>query len=233
MSLLELRDVEAWQAETHALRSVSLTLEDGEFVAVVGANGAGKTTLLCAIAGSIRVVGDIRLEGEVATRLSPAALARRGVAHVPQGARPFASLSVLDNLRLGAWTRRGPLDNAYARVFELFPFLYDRRSVPAGALSAGDQRLLVLGCAVMARPRLLLFDEPSAGVPAIVAREVFAALRELHERGSAIVVAEQRAALALATAARALVLGAGRLMFDGDARAVHADGATYPALRIP
>ena len=133
MSLLELRDVEAWHAETHALRGVSLTLEDGEFVAVVGANGAGKTTLLRAIAGSIRVSGEILLEGEAATRLSPAAMARRGIAHVPQGGGPFAALSVLDNLRLGAWTQRGPLDNAYARVFELFPFLYERRSVPRGS----------------------------------------------------------------------------------------------------
>jgi branched-chain amino acid transport system ATP-binding protein len=233
VSLLELRDVAAWHAEKQALRGVSLTLEDGEFVAVVGANGAGKTTLLRALAGLMRVSGEILLEGEAAARLSPAAMARRGITHLPQRGRPFAALSVLDNLRLGAWTRRGPLDNAYARVFELFPFLYERRAVAAGALSAGEQRLLTLACAVMAKPRLVLFDEPSAGVSPVVARELFAALRELNQGGAAIVVAEQRPALALATAARALVIGAGRLMFDGDASVVHADGAAYPALRIP
>jgi len=233
VSLLELRDVDAWHAERQALRGVSLTIEDGEHVAVVGANGAGKTTLLRVLAGSMRVSGEILLEGEAASRLSAATMARRGIAHIPQRGGPFAALSVLDNLRLGAWTRRGPLDNDYARVFELFPFLYERRGVVAGTLSAGDQRLLVLGCAVMAKPRLLLFDEPSAGVPPTVAREVFAALRELHERGTAIVVAEQKPTLALATAARALVVGGGRIMFDGEARAVQVDGAAYPALRIP
>ena len=137
---------------------------------------------------------------------------------------------MLDNLRLGAWTRRGPLDNAYARVFELLPFLYERRKAPAGTLSAGEQRLLSLGCAVMTRPRLLLFDEPSAGVPPAVARELYAALGQLHERGTAIVVAEQRTGLALASSGRALVLDRGRLAFDGTADALRADESAYPAV---
>jgi branched-chain amino acid transport system ATP-binding protein len=233
VSLLELRDVEAWYAGTHALRGVTLTLEDGEFAAVVGANGAGKTTLLRAIARTIRISGEVHLEGERATRFSPAAMARRGVVHIRQGAGPFASLSVLDNLRAGAWIQRGPLDNAYARVYELLPFLYERRNAPAGTLSAGDQRLLTLGCAVMARPRLLLVDEPSAGVPPTVAREFFVALQKLHERGTAIVVAEQRAGLVLAAADRALVIDDRRVVFDGAADAVRADVSAYPALFAP
>jgi branched-chain amino acid transport system ATP-binding protein len=230
VSLLELRAVEAWYAETPALRGVTLTITDGELVAVAGARGAGKTTLLRAISRSIRISGEIRLEGESVTRASPAAMARLGVAHVPQGGGTFGSLSVLDNLRLGAWTQRGPLDNAYARVFELFPFLYPRRKDVAGLLSAGEQRLLALACAVMTRPRLLLFDEPSAGVSAAVVQDLFAALRTLHERGTTIVVAEQRAELALALSLRAVVLDDGLIAFDGAPDAARADGFAYPAL---
>ena len=232
MSLLELRDVEAWHAETPALRGVSLTIEGGELVAAVGVNGAGKTTLLRAISRTVAVTGEIRFEGELVTRASPAAMARLGVAHVPPGGGVFASLSVLDNLRLGAWTWRGPLDNAYARVFELLPFLYPRRNVPAGALSAGEQRLLALGRAAMVKPRLLLFDEPSAGVPPAARQELFAALRALHELGTAIVVAEQRAGLALASFDRALVLDDGRIAFDGPADAARVDGSLHPLLTL-
>jgi branched-chain amino acid transport system ATP-binding protein len=232
VSLLELRDVEAWHAETPALRGVTLTIENGERAAVVGANGAGKTTLLRAISRSLPVSGEIRFEGELVTRASPAAIARLGVAHVPQGGGVFASLSVLDNLRLGAWTWRGPLDNAYARVFELLPFLYPRRNAPAGTLTAGEQRLLALGRAAMVKPRLLLFDEPSAGVSPAVVQELLAALSALHERGTAIVVAEQRAGLALASFGRALVLDAGRITFDGAADAARLDGSMHPLLTL-
>ena len=230
MSLLELRGVEAWYAEKPALRGVTLTIEDGDLVAVVGANGAGKTTLLRAIARSVRVSGEILLEGDSVGRQSPAAMARRGVAYVPQGGGTLAALSVLDNLRLGAWILRGPLDNAYARVFELLPFLYERRHDRAGALSAGDQRLLALGCAAMARPRLVLFDEPSAGVKSAITRQVLTALRELNERGTAIIVAEQRAGLVVASTDRAVVLDAGRVVFDGSAEALRSDGSAFPAL---
>ena len=157
-------------------------------------------------------------------------MARLGIAHVPQGGGTFAALSVLDNLRLGAWTSRGPLDNAYARVFELFPFLYPRRRDAAGLLSAGEQRLLALACAAMSRPRLLLFDEPSAGVPPQAAEELFGALRAMHDLGAAIVVAEQRAGRAFASAGRAVVLDGGLIAFDGTPDAARADGVASPAL---
>jgi branched-chain amino acid transport system ATP-binding protein len=229
VTLLELRDVDARDADTHALRGVTLTVEDGEFAAVLGQDGAGKTTLLRAVAGLVRVDGEILFEGETVTRRSPAAMCRLGVAYVPQGGGTFAPLSVLDNLRLGAWTQRGPLDNAYARVFELLPFLYERRHVFAGTLSAGEQRLLAVGSAVMAKPRLLLCDEPSAGVPPATTDEIYAALRELHGRGTAIVVAEQRAGPALAMAGHVLVLDEGRVTFDGAADALPAASAAAPA----
>jgi branched-chain amino acid transport system ATP-binding protein len=215
VSLLELRDVEAHYADTPALRGVTLTVEVGEFAAVLGRHGAGKTTLLRAVSGSIRAAGEIRFEGETVTRRSPAAMCRLGVAHVPQGGGTIARLSVLDNLRLGAWTQRGPLDNAYARVFELFPFLYERRHLLAGSLPAEDRRLLALGSAVMAKPRLLLCDEPSTGVLRSTADELYAALRELHGRGAAIMVAEQAVGPALGSASHALVLDEGSVTFDG------------------
>jgi branched-chain amino acid transport system ATP-binding protein len=225
VSLLELRDVYARHGnaaglQSAALRGVTLTIESGEFVAVLGKSGAGKTTLLRSIARSTRVSGEVRFEDEVVTRHSPAAMCRLGVAHAPQGGGVFAPLSVLDNLRLGAWTVRGPLDNAYVRVFELFPFLYDLRHADAGTLSPGEQRLLALGSAVMGKPRLLLCDEPSAGVPRDIGDEFFAALRELHDRGTTIVVTAQRKGRALASAGHAIVLEDGRVVFDGPAAEV-------------
>jgi branched-chain amino acid transport system ATP-binding protein len=225
VSLLELRDVAVRHGETVALRGVTLTIEEGELAVVLGKADAGKTSLLRAIARTVRVSGEVRFENEVVTRHSPAAMCRLGVAHVPQGGGTFAQLSVLDNLRLGAWTVRGPLDNAYARVFEFFPFLYDRRSAPAGALSPGEQRLLALGSAVMGKPRLLLCDEPTAGVPRDIGDDLFAAFRELHERGTTIVVTAQRKGRALAAAGHALVLEGGQLAFDGPAAEVSATPA--------
>ncbi len=225
MSLLELRDVVVRRGETAALSGVTLMIEDGEFAVVLGKAAAGKTSLLRAIARTVRVSGEVRFEDEVVTRYSPAAMCRLGVAHVPQGGGTFAQLSVLDNLRLGAWTVRGPLDNAYARVFEFFPFLYDRRNAPAGTLSPGEQRLLALGSALMGKPRLLLCDEPTAGVPRDIGDDLFAAFQELHGRGTAIVVTAQRKGRALASAAHALVLDGGQLAFDGPA----ADVSVAPA----
>jgi branched-chain amino acid transport system ATP-binding protein len=220
VSLLELRDVVVRHGEAVALSGVTLTIEDGEFTAVLGKEAAGKTSLLRAIARTVRVSGEIRFEGDVVTRHSPAAMCRLGVAHVPQGGGTLARLSVLDNLRLGAWTVRGPLDNAYARVFEFFPFLYDRRNALAGTLSPGEQRLLGLGSAVMGKPRLLVCDEPTAGVPRDIGDDLFAAFRELHGRGTTIVVTAQRKGRALASAGHAVILESGQVAFDGPAAEV-------------
>ena len=164
MSLLELRGVDARYGEIRALHGVSLSVEDGDFVAVLGANGAGKTTTLRAISGTVKTTGDVIFEGEKLFRRTPDAMARRGVAHVPEGRGTFTTLSVLDNLRLGAWVQRGTSHRDLARVFEFFPHLYDRRDQRAGTLSGGEQQMLALGRAMMAKPRLLLLDEPSLGL---------------------------------------------------------------------
>ena len=223
MSLLELRDVEARYGEVRALHGVSLTVDDGDFVAILGANGAGKTTTLRAISGTVKSSGQVLFEGERIFRRTPEAMARRGIAHVPEGRGTFASLSVLDNLRLGAWTQRGHSARDLANVYEFFPVLYERRDQQAGTLSGGEQQMLALGRAMMAKPRLLLLDEPSLGLAPLVVREIFATLRDLNERGTTILVVEQNAVLALGAAKHAYVLETGRVALGGKAEELRRD----------
>ena len=217
MSLLELRDVEARYGEIRALHGVSLTVEDGDFVALLGANGAGKTTTLRAISGTVKTSGDVLLDGHKVFHRTPEGMARHGVAHVPEGRGTFSTLSVLDNLRLGAWVHGSASPRDLAHVFEFFPRLYERRAQQAGLLSGGEQQMLALGRAMMAKPRLLLLDEPSLGLAPLVAREIFRVLGQMHEDGTTIVVVEQNAALALAVANHAYVLETGRVVLGGDA----------------
>jgi branched-chain amino acid transport system ATP-binding protein len=223
LPLLELRDLEARYGEIRALHGVSLSVDDGDFVAILGANGAGKTTTLRAISGTVKTTGDVILEGSKVFRRTPEAMARRGVAHVPEGRGTFATLSVLDNLRLGAWTQRGTSQRDLAHVFEFFPRLYERREQQAGTLSGGEQQMLALGRAMMAKPRLLLLDEPSLGLAPIVVREIFDALLRMNERGTTIVVVEQNATLALAAAKHAFVLETGRIVLSGPAADLRAN----------
>ncbi len=223
MSLLELRDVAARYGGVSALRGVSLTVDDGDFVAILGANGAGKTTTLRAISGTVKTTGDVVFEGEKLFRRTPEAMARRGVAHVPEGRGTFATLSVLDNLRLGAWVQQGPSHRDLANIYEFFPHLYEQRGQQAGTLSGGEQQLLALARAMMAKPRLLLLDEPSLGLAPFVVREIFEVLTRLNASGTTIVVVEQQANLALAAAAHAFVLDAGRVVLAGEAGALRAD----------
>jgi branched-chain amino acid transport system ATP-binding protein len=217
VTLLELRDIEARYGEIRALHGVTLSVEDRDFVAILGANGAGKTTTLRAISGTVKTTGDVFLEGSQVFRRTPEAMARRGVAHVPEGRGTFTTLSVLDNLRLGAWTQRGMSQRDLAHVFEFFPLLYERREQQAGTLSGGEQQMLALGRAMMAKPRLLLLDEPSLGLAPLVVREIFDALLRMNESGTTIVVVEQNATLALAAAKHAFVLETGRVVLSGDA----------------
>ena len=223
MPLLELTDVDARYGQVRALHGVSLTVDEGEVVALLGANGAGKTTTLRAISGTVKTTGQIVFQGERLHRRTPESMARRGIAHVPEGRGTFASLSVFDNMRLGAWTQRGPSARDLARVFEFFPVLYDRRDQQAGTLSGGEQQMLALGRAMMAKPRLLLLDEPSLGLAPLVVREIFATLRSMNDRGTTIVVVEQNAALALGSAKHAYVLETGRVVLGGAAEELRGD----------
>ena len=214
MSLLELRDVEARYGPVKALQGVSLDVGEKDFVAVLGANGAGKTTTLRAVSGTVRRSGEVRFAGKKVR--TPEGAARAGIAHVPEGRGTFAELSVWENLRLGAYTRRANLNEDAARVFGFFPRLQERRDQQAGTLSGGEQQMLALGRALMARPRLLLLDEPSLGLAPLVVKEIFETLVKLNEdEGTAVLVVEQNANIALASASRAYVLEVGRVVVEG------------------
>jgi branched-chain amino acid transport system ATP-binding protein len=215
-ALLELHDVDARYGPVKALHRVSLTVDDGEIVALLGANGAGKTTTLRAISNTVRRGGHIRFAGKSLGRRSPESIVRLGIAHVPEGRGTFAELTVLENLRLGAYTRHGSVKDDLRRVREYFPWLDERRNQQAGTLSGGEQQMLALGRALMQRPRLLLLDEPSLGLAPIVVSEIFRIVRELNEReGTAVLVVEQNANIALQAATTAYVLEVGRIALSG------------------
>jgi branched-chain amino acid transport system ATP-binding protein len=215
MSLLELHNVEARYGQVKALHGVSLEVGDGELVAVLGANGAGKTTTLRAVSGTVRRSGDVVFAGKKLAR-RPESTARAGIAHVPEGRGTFSELTVWENLRLGAYARRGSLEERAARVFEFFPRLEERRDQQAGTLSGGEQQMLALGRAMMARPKLLLLDEPSLGLAPLVVKEIFEAVAAMkRDNGMSVLVVEQNANLALAHAARAYVLEVGNVVVEG------------------
>jgi branched-chain amino acid transport system ATP-binding protein len=215
VSLLELRNVEARYGPVKALHGVSLTVGGGELVAVLGANGAGKTTTLRAISGTVRRTGDLVFGGKALPR-RPEGTARAGIAHVPEGRGTFSDLTVWENLRLGAYTRRGGIKDDARRIFGFFPRLEERRDQQAGTLSGGEQQMLALGRAMMARPKLLLLDEPSLGLAPIVVTEIFEALERMKgQDGMSVLVVEQNANLVLAHAARAYVLEVGTVVVEG------------------
>ena len=222
-ALLELAGVEARYGPVKALHGVSLEVGEGEFVAVLGANGAGKTTMLRAVSGTVRRSGDVIFKGEKLPR-RPDATARAGTAHVPEGRGTFSELSVWDNLRLGAYTRRGSLKEDAQRVYKYFPRLEERKGQQAGTLSGGEQQMLALGRALMARPELVLLDEPSLGLAPLLVTEIFERLATMKtEEGMAVLVVEQNANLALAHAARAYVLEVGRVVVAGSSEELRAN----------
>ncbi len=214
--LLELVNVEARYGPVKALHGVSLTVDEGQIVTVLGANGAGKTTTLRAISHTVSRSGEIRFDGRSLGRRLPESVAKVGIAHVPDGRGTFAELTVLENLRLGAYTRRGPLKDDLDRVHSYFPWIEERRDQQAGLLSGGEQQMLALARAFMQRPRLLLLDEPSLGLAPIVVSHVFQIVAELNEHeGMTVLVVEQNANIALQVADQAYVLEVGRVALSG------------------
>ena len=223
-TLLELDRVEAHYGPVQALRDVSLTVSEGEVVAVLGANGAGKTTTLRAISGTVARSGAIELDGKE-LKGGPVAAAKAGVAHVPEGRGTFVELSVIENLRLGAYTRRDRnVKQDITRVSEYFPWMVERGGQRAGTLSGGEQQMLALARALMSRPRLLLLDEPSLGLAPMIVREFFRIVRELNEKeGLTVLVVEQDARIALQSSSRAYVLEVGHVALTGASSELHGD----------
>ena len=215
-TLLEVDRLEARYGPVQALHGVSLTVDEGEVVAVLGANGAGKTTTLRAISGTVSHTGTIDLAGK-SLRGGPETAARSGIAHVPEGRGTFVELTVTENLRLGAYTRRDrQVKDDLQRVTEYFPWMEARGGQRAGTLSGGEQQMLALGRALMSRPRLLLLDEPSLGLAPMIVREFFRIVRELNENeGLTVLVVEQDARIALSISSRAYVLEVGRVALSG------------------
>jgi branched-chain amino acid transport system ATP-binding protein len=226
--LLELDDVSARYGQIRALSGVSLTVGEGEIVALLGANGAGKTTTLRAVSGTVRRTGSVEFAGKRLVRSTPETVARAGIAHVPEGRGIFAELSVWENLRMGAYSRRGRTD--FGTVLAYFPWLESRRHQQAGTLSGGEQQMLALARAFLQRPRLLMLDEPSLGLAPLVTREVFRVVTDLNEKeGLAVLVVEQNAAIALTAASRAYVLETGSIKIAGDADELKANDSVRTA----
>jgi len=223
--VLEVDDVAVSYGKRRALEGVTLTVEPGEIVTLLGANGAGKSTTLRAVSGLVRPTrGRIRYEGRDITHAPADAIVAAGVSHVPEGREIFPEFTVLENLLVGGHTvRRSQLDERLEAAFELFPVLRARRLQAAGTLSGGEQQMLAIGRALVTRPRLLLLDEPSLGLAPMLSREIFRVIRQINDGGVAVLLVEQNARRALAIATRGYVLETGRLVASGPSAELVAD----------
>jgi branched-chain amino acid transport system ATP-binding protein len=223
-TLLSLKNMDVFYGRIHAVRRATLHVRQGEIVALIGGNGAGKTTMLCTISGLIRPEqGGIAFADADITRLSPERIVRAGISHVPEGRLVFSPLSVEDNLRLGAYTRprfrrRAAITEDLETMYRMFPVLLERRTQAAGTLSGGEQQMLAIARALMARPRLLLLDEPGMGLAPLVVKDIFRHVVELRDRlGLTVLLVEQNARGALKIADRGYVLENGRIILQGTA----------------
>ena len=216
--LLEVNDIQVRYGAIRALKGVSLAVDGGEVVTLLGANGAGKTTTLRTISGLLKpVTGTVVFEGEVISGRPAHEIVSRGISHVPEGRRIFPDMSVVENLEMGAYQRRGSLTSDFEEVFGLFPELDKRRKQSGGTLSGGEQQMLAIGRALMSRPKLLLLDEPSMGLAPMLVTRIFDIIRDIRERGTTVLVVEQNAAQALSLADRGYVLEVGTIVMSDQA----------------
>jgi branched-chain amino acid transport system ATP-binding protein len=226
MSLLELENVNSYYGKIHALKGVSLTVEEGEIVTLIGANGAGKTTTLRSISGLLHPrEGTVKLMGRDITRLAPHLVHKEGLGLVPEGRNIFPRLTVLENLEMGAYVLRdrAEVDRGIEYAFTLFPRLRARAAQKGGTLSGGEQQMLATARGLMSNPRILLMDEPSMGLAPVLVDQIFDVIRELNTRGTTILLVEQNALMALGIAHRAYVLQTGRIVLSGKAADVARD----------
>ena len=221
MALLTLDNVHTYYGNIHALKGISITVDEGEIVTLIGANGAGKSTTLKTISGLLYPrQGKVYLNDKDLTKFSAHEIVQMGVIHVPEGRRVFSRLTVMENLEMGAFTRKDKdgVQKDLERVFELFPRLKERRTQVAGTLSGGEQQMLAMGRALMSKPRILLLDEPSMGLAPVLVDLIFDTIRELNNQGMTILLVEQNALLALDVADRGYVLETGTIALAGDAK---------------
>ena len=218
MSLLELQDVDTYYGQIHILQGLSIKIEPGELVCLLGGNASGKSTTLKTILGLVEPRrGSVEFAGEDVTRRPTNYRIRMGMAIVPENRRLFAPMTVLENLKMGAYLRGGGLDEDYERVYTLFPRVYERRSQLAGTLSGGEQQMVAMGRALMSHPKLLLMDEPSMGLAPILVEKSFEIIKQVNDEGVAVLVVEQNANVSLSIADRGYVLSTGRVVLEGPA----------------
>ena len=224
MAMLELQDVHVKYGAVEALKGVTLDVNEGEIVTLLGANGAGKTTTLRTISGLLRPsAGRVMFEGRPIAQMPAHDVLGVGIGHVPEGRRVFPRMSVLENLEMGAYQRKGGNKEVMERVFELFPVLSERKTQDGGTLSGGEQQMLAIGRALMSRPRLLLLDEPSMGLAPLIVAKIFEIIAEINQDGTTVLLVEQNAAQALKLATRGYVLETGAIVMSDDAQTLLSD----------
>lgn len=217
--MLSVKDLKVSYGMIEAVKGVSFDLFDGEIVALIGSNGAGKTTIMHTISGILKPKeGQILLDDIDLLKINAEEIVKNGIAQVPEGRRIFQNQSVMENLILGAYLRKDNLDEDFKHVFELFPILKDRQKQMAGTLSGGEQQMLAMARALMAKPKVLLLDEPSMGLSPLLVKEIFNIIKEINNNGTSILLVEQNANMALAIADRAYVLETGKIVLEGNAK---------------
>ena len=229
--MLKITDMNVYYSHIHAIKDISFHVNEGEIVTLIGANGAGKSTILKTISGLLRSkTGSITFKDETIGNIASHIIVKRGLAHVPEGRRVFAQMSVQENLEMGHYTQRsGTMNKQIERVFERFPRLLERRRQTAGTLSGGEQQMLAMGRAMMSHPKLLMLDEPSMGLAPLLVAQIFEIIRELNEAGTTILLVEQNAHMALKVADRGYVLETGRIVLTDDAEALLENDAVRKA----
>ena len=221
MAMLEVKDINVYYGAIHAIKGISLAVEEGEIVTLIGANGAGKSTTLRTISGLLKPKsGEINFLGKNIAGMPAHKIVREGISQVPEGRRIFSEMTVQENLELGAFTRtdKDEIQKDFKVVFGRFPRLEERRLQQAGTLSGGEQQMLAMGRALMSRPKLLLLDEPSMGLAPLLIREIFSIIVDINKTGTTVLLVEQNANMALSIANRAYVLETGRITISGDAK---------------
>lgn len=232
MAMLKVTDLQVYYGVIQAIKGISFEVNEGEVIALIGANGAGKTTILHTITGLVEAkAGTVEFEGTNITKMPGHKIVTLGMAHVPEGRRVFAELSVLENLRLGAYTRKdkNEIEASLQMVYKRFPRLEERKNQLAGTLSGGEQQMLAMGRALMSHPKIILMDEPSMGLSPIFVNEIFDIIKEVSASGTTVLLVEQNAKKALSIADRAYVLETGKIVLEGDAKELMNDESVKKA----